>query len=220
MPENIASSRLIATTNQGTLTADDLGIRVDSKLVEKKLSKLEQFITKPQVDPLKKVRSIYRFADWLVEHSGVVKAAVCKRGCTHCCYLDVDVSLLEAAFIAKHTSYTQVYRTQRIRKGYHESRTYCGFLDQQSGSCTIYDVRPMACRTFFAFDSPELCDRDNGTTEHAIFTSNDHGVLKHFRNQLIATSDGRYADIREWFQEITSDPYEQVMSDDLEFSYR
>jgi len=220
MSKDVEPSRLIATTENGTVTAQDLGIRVNGEVVKKKLDKLEQFITKPTVDPLKKVRNIYRFTDWLVEHAGISKAAVCQKGCTHCCYLDVDVSLLEAAYIAKHTPYTQVYRERRIRRGYHLNRQYCDFLDQGTGTCTIYEYRPMACRTFFAFDSPELCDKNNGIEEHAIFTSNDHGVLRHLREQLLHTGSGVHADIREWFAETTTDPYDEVMAGDLSFSYQ
>lgn len=33
----------------------------------------------------------------------------------------------------------------------------CGFLDQSTGCCRIYPVRPVACRYFFSFDPPETC---------------------------------------------------------------
>lgn len=33
----------------------------------------------------------------------------------------------------------------------------CGFLDQQTGCCRIYPVRPVACRYFFSLDPPETC---------------------------------------------------------------
>ncbi len=33
----------------------------------------------------------------------------------------------------------------------------CGFLDQQTGCCRIYPVRPIACRYFFSLDPPEYC---------------------------------------------------------------
>jgi Fe-S-cluster containining protein len=33
----------------------------------------------------------------------------------------------------------------------------CGFLDQQTGCCRIYPVRPVACRYFFSLDPPEMC---------------------------------------------------------------
>ena len=33
----------------------------------------------------------------------------------------------------------------------------CGFLDQATGCCRIYPVRPVACRYFFSLDPPETC---------------------------------------------------------------
>lgn len=33
----------------------------------------------------------------------------------------------------------------------------CGFLDQATGCCRIYPVRPIACRYFFSLDPPEMC---------------------------------------------------------------
>jgi|GEM_PF-1219338 len=33
----------------------------------------------------------------------------------------------------------------------------CGFLDQATGCCRIYPVRPIACRYFFSFDEPRTC---------------------------------------------------------------
>lgn len=33
----------------------------------------------------------------------------------------------------------------------------CGFLDQETGLCRIYPVRPVACRYFFSLDEPENC---------------------------------------------------------------
>lgn len=40
---------------------------------------------------------------------------------------------------------------------YNTLRRPCGFLDQQTGTCRIYPVRPLACRYFFSLDPPETC---------------------------------------------------------------
>lgn len=40
---------------------------------------------------------------------------------------------------------------------YNHRNRPCGFLDQQTGCCRIYPVRPVACRYFFSFDPPETC---------------------------------------------------------------
>jgi len=40
---------------------------------------------------------------------------------------------------------------------YNQQKRPCGFLNQQTGECRIYPVRPLACRYFFSFDPPEMC---------------------------------------------------------------
>ncbi len=44
----------------------------------------------------------------------------------------------------------------------------CGFLDQATGCCRIYPVRPLACRYFFSLDPPEMC-----TPTHAKYLHRD-----------------------------------------------
>jgi hypothetical protein len=199
----VDTAKLIATSSGLQQRKDaSAGIKLDGVAIKKKFDRLEAFITRPDVDPLKKVRNLYAFVDWMLSDSGVNKASVCTKGCSHCCYLDVDVTLLEAAYIAHNTGYTMQDREQRLHKNYHEDKQYCGFLDRESGTCSIYEYRPLACRTFFSMDSPDLCDLDNGTAEHAIFTSNSHSILAYLRQQLLMVGGDRYADIREWFKEM------------------
>lgn len=39
----------------------------------------------------------------------------------------------------------------------------CAFLDRQRKTCTVYEVRPLACRMHFSLDEPAWCDpRDPG----------------------------------------------------------
>lgn len=40
---------------------------------------------------------------------------------------------------------------------YNALKRPCGFLDQATGCCRIYPVRPLACRYFFSLDTPEKC---------------------------------------------------------------
>ena len=40
---------------------------------------------------------------------------------------------------------------------YNRLERPCGFLDQETGCCRIYPVRPVACRYFFSRDPPETC---------------------------------------------------------------
>lgn len=110
-------------------------------------------------------------------------AIACQRGCSWCCRgLHVEVLAPEALNIARHlrdsldreslsaleaglavhvrnargTSSQQLWRAQ----------TPCIFLEQQSGACTIYPVRPVVCRLHHSLDRAK-CERaatDRDTT--------------------------------------------------------
>ncbi len=44
------------------------------------------------------------------------------------------------------------------RLAYLEANEPCAFLDRQLKTCTVYDVRPLACRMHFSLDEPAWCD--------------------------------------------------------------
>jgi len=46
------------------------------------------------------------------------------------------------------------------RMAYLRAKQPCVFLDRQRKTCTVYDVRPLACRMHFSLDDPDLCDPD------------------------------------------------------------
>lgn len=89
----------------------------------------------------------------------------CKRGCHACCRINVDISEAEAIVIA---DYCQEHDIQ-IPKGYlqkqleydemavsRSSVASCIFLKE--GECSIYAVRPAACRIYHVASPPEMCD--------------------------------------------------------------
>jgi Fe-S-cluster containining protein len=48
-------------------------------------------------------------------------------------------------------------RVAEAHMTYNQLNRPCGFLDQGTGCCRIYPVRPIACRYFFSLDPPETC---------------------------------------------------------------
>ena len=44
------------------------------------------------------------------------------------------------------------------RLAFRRANEPCVFLDRQRRTCTVYDVRPLACRMHFSLDDPEQCD--------------------------------------------------------------
>jgi hypothetical protein len=87
----------------------------------------------------------------------------CKAGCTACCFIDVDVSGDEAGVIIDYCrengiEVDKAYLTEQAaagRKSY-SALSRCVFL--KDNLCSIYPVRPIACRKHWVKTDPALCD--------------------------------------------------------------
>ncbi|PIE34413.1 hypothetical protein CSA56_07695 [candidate division KSB3 bacterium] len=66
----------------------------------------------------------------------------CSKGCASCCILETVVPL-EAHVIASHQPASTFHRRPEEQE-FHEEKP-CIFLDHHE--CTIYDIRPIICRT-------------------------------------------------------------------------
>lgn len=94
-------------------------------------------------------------------HAGEVK---CKKGCSSCCRMNVDVSRAEAQLLAACAEDLEVpvdrERLRRQSAGFAhlapEDRA-CVFLDAE-GACRVYEHRPGACRKLLVVTDPDLCD--------------------------------------------------------------
>ncbi len=105
----------------------------------------------------------------------------CSTCPAYCCSYDrIDVTRRDLLRIAKHfgLSYMQAEkRHTKVSKGsrvlrHHKDHIYkhvCGFLDQETRRCTIYNARPAVCRDypetrrcgyydFLAFERQHQCD--------------------------------------------------------------
>lgn len=89
----------------------------------------------------------------------------CKKGCNFCCHQNTDASMDEAALIVdycreKGIAINRNALRNRLGVPFLElplSRfSACVFLKE--GECSIYPVRPLSCRTYFAISDPSLCD--------------------------------------------------------------
>ncbi|HEX2684780.1 MAG TPA: YkgJ family cysteine cluster protein [Ferruginibacter sp.] len=91
------------------------------------------------------------------------KEVRCRSGCTACCYIDVDVSGDEAALIVEHciANGIEIDKSYLVEQAAAGRSTYsplsrCVFL--KDNLCTIYSVRPIACRKHWVKTDPALCD--------------------------------------------------------------
>jgi Fe-S-cluster containining protein len=98
---------------------------------------------------------------------------VCRKGCNFCCHLLVEVSAPEALTIAEYVrdQFTEAEQADLMKaidahieatgsmdhKKRFNSRVQCPLL--RDGLCSVYTVRPLACRTWHSF-SVEKCQED------------------------------------------------------------
>jgi Fe-S-cluster containining protein len=107
-----------------------------------------------------KIRSLYIFADRI--NSAVTPFSACNTDrCSHCCHQAVALTAGEAARIGEALGVAPMrpaasYDRSASTRAYSGVR--CTFLDEQS-RCSIYEHRPIACRTYFSIGAtPFFCD--------------------------------------------------------------
>ena len=87
----------------------------------------------------------------------------CQKGCSHCCHIPVGLSQSEAEIIGDAIG----RRPRAVRAGIHMRKEYgyeypCPFLKE--ARCSIYEHRPLACRTHLNMDADDLlCELIPGT---------------------------------------------------------
>jgi Fe-S-cluster containining protein len=136
----------------------------------------------------RKMTALYDVLDPALKKATEGMSISCKSGCAGCCYLLALVSLPEAVAIAEHflsdTGRRQLVPLlmrsffeqaqaippgpfKTIRESYFAKKVPCTFLDTESKLCTIYSVRPSACRYHFVVSDPALCQPEAGNQEVA-----------------------------------------------------
>jgi uncharacterized protein len=132
-------------------------------------------------DGINHLLDLYEFFDEGIEN--IKKYASCRKGCNACCNVYVDTTPLEGKVIvdfinrnfseearrnlaektinnAKNTikqEYTLV--NPSLKDNHIYNKMPCAFLDD-NGLCSIYDVRPLACRKLTVTSNPKLCFED------------------------------------------------------------
>ena len=96
------------------------------------------------------------------------------KGCNHCCYYPVTVTILEAIsvyrWLVRNQRWTH-HLKQKIKKASGQTwglvpevwlmtKTPCPLLDDEGG-CNAYDARPLSCRVTYSQGDPAECDAHN-----------------------------------------------------------
>lgn len=159
---------------------------------------------------------------WLRREADLVLSVLsdrvaCRRGCSHCCHIGVQIAEGEARLIGKLVGRAvQEPPADRIvsiegaidnpdlleqakGKGNALANVYfgspCTFL--VDGECGIYEHRPMACRTLFnADDDALLCELVEGESIPVPYVNMQASQVAY----MMAWGDrARLADLRDWF---------------------
>jgi len=118
--------------------------------------------------------SSFRKLTELRQVNGTLRDVACKMGCNYCCHLQVSCAAPETIRVAEHLKKTRTPRQlsaivlkMRAHRAYRASLTKkqrscgnvapCPFLGKK-GECTIYEVRPLVCRTYHSFNVKQ-CER-------------------------------------------------------------
>ena len=151
-----------------------------------------------------RVNAMYSF---MARYAEFVKTfTVCAKGCTHCCKIPLDVTQLEIAVIEEATGRKPDYpkANERIRPN-----DPCPLLNTD-GSCSVYEHRPLSCRTLATIDDAKFCERRE---EHHVYGSSsaeitpeqpfEFGVsFYHYIYEYLTELNGgrsRDGDIRDFF---------------------
>lgn len=122
---------------------------------------------------LELVKEFYQLVDESIKElpHDTMKNVKCKKGCAHCCHVQVIVSLCEAQYILEHckknnialdVEYLKNQASLREPNHFHFSPfKKCVFLNKNN-ECSVYSVRPITCRRYFVVTDPELCRMDQG----------------------------------------------------------
>jgi len=120
---------------------------------------------------------------WLNEYRQQGGNIHCGRGCSGCCRLVVNCTADEARAIADVVTPEQTLRLQAAipviqkcaqqagslkdwLKSYRDQAGPCPFIEQD-GSCGVYQLRPLSCRSLLSTKEPHWCSTDFATLSSA-----------------------------------------------------
>lgn len=164
------------------------------------LENLRQQLRQAQTPAVPVAAKVIRLRHIAGQWSTVFKSkTACSSGCSHCCHLAVMVPKSEAKLVAKAIG-RRVAEPAKVQDLGGASGaiaflgTPCSFL--VNNRCSIYDHRPMMCRTLVNMDSVDtLCRIVKGVDVPVPYLNTVE--MKGYFAYLTQTE--QFADIREWF---------------------
>lgn len=129
---------------------------------------------------IKHLKTLFEFLDDMLKP--IQKVSSCTKGCGHCCKIAVSVTAIEAEMIRnfvinnldknevkniyfaiknnkskypRELTFGQGY-SDNVLKKFENDNISCPFLTKES-TCSIYPVRPYACRQYLVFSDSKKC---------------------------------------------------------------
>ena len=120
-------------------------------------------------------------AEWLLNRAATGRGIFCTAGCSNCCTLFVQATLVEALIVAAGLAADQLRKLEEyvlrqreclaaasdlftVLRKQRSTIGPCPFLDN-GGCCSIYALRPLACRALLSTKDPEWCSVDFSTLD-------------------------------------------------------
>lgn len=108
--------------------------------------------------------------DYIINQSKLFEKASCSKGCSFCCHDKIIVSKMEIEHIKKVVKEKNIVPNQRRLRQQRQNNPNikwedkaCSLLSEpdENGQriCTIYDERPLICRTHNSREDPKFCNK-------------------------------------------------------------
>lgn len=129
------------------------------------IAELKEIYEKDGLDSL--IDTVYRLADVCTKNQDWINSVSCSRGCSFCCYQRISITKWEADYIVAHVKEYNPNMKLLEKQNLVENFDSLPWADQKcsllndDGTCSIYDKRPLICRTHNSTDDPKICHRGN-----------------------------------------------------------
>jgi Fe-S-cluster containining protein len=148
--------------------------------------------------PANKMKEILIIADSAFRHT--TGRVACARGCAHCCYIGVSMTTVEAKAIGEQIGIEprDVANAAPRDPASWSNETPCPFLE--NAECSIYEHRPLECRTHFNFDKDNYwCRYENADGALIPKTKIENLGAAYQLVSMGKNSPPTFADIRDFF---------------------
>lgn len=155
------SPAIKAEIDKGTITREKLGEYIQHNFQQYHNLKNEAKMNGPD-----RARFVNEMMDHHLEalnsddNKDTATAISCKRGCSHCCYIEVFVTWDEAALLLEvagdEIDWDKVNDQLPGHQNIAHYKRACVFL--KNNECSVHENRPMSCRKYFVVNDPDKCD--------------------------------------------------------------